>query len=123
MRNRINQHQQGRHIAAEAGRAELLTLDPGRTHQQDRQDPGCLQEAHHRILEGQQALGAETGLAMEVDFGFETGLQPGLGREGPHQGQAPNRLPQQGGQLAHLLLAAFGGAHHPGPEQTHQHGH
>lgn len=123
MADRVNQHQQGRYVAAEALTRELARLDARGAHQQHRQDAGRLQEAHHRELQGQQLLGAVAGTAVQVDLGVEAALQPGLGREGPHQRQTADRLGEQGGQLAHLFLAALRSAHHPGPEQAHQHGH
>ena len=121
--DRIDQHQQGRHIAAESLAVEVAALDAGGPHQQHRQDAGGLQEAHHRVLQGQQPLGAVAGAAVQVDLGFEALLQPGFGGEGPHQRQPGDRLPQQGGQFAHLLLALFGRPHHLGAEQAHQHRH
>ena len=75
------------------------------------------------MLGSQQLQGAIAGMAVLVDFAVKPLLQPGFGGKGAHQGQARDRFPQQGGQIAHLFLAAFGGGHHPGAEATHQQGH
>ena len=123
MADRIDQHQQGRHIAAEALAVEVAALDAGCAHQQHRQDPGRLQKAHHRILESQQPLGAVTGAAVQIDLRFEALLQPGFGGKGAHQRQPADRFTEQGGQLTHLLLAFLGRPHHLGAEHAHQHRH
>ena len=123
MADRIDQHQQGRHIAAEALGIEPTGLNARRTDQQHRQDPGRLEKPHHRVLQGQQPLGPVAGPTMQVDLVVKALLQPGFCRKRPHQRQAADRFAQQAGQFADLLLAALGRPHHPRPEQTHQHRH
>ena len=84
MGDRVDQHQQGRHVAAEALAVEAAGLNPGGAEQQHGEDAGRFQKAHHRVLQGQQFEGAVAGPTVQVDFGVEALLQPGLGREGPH---------------------------------------
>ena len=121
--NRIDQHQQGSHIAAEALAIQALGLDARCSHQQHRENAGRFDEAHHRVLQGQQAQGAVAGLAMQVDFGVEPLLEPGFRGKGPHQGQAADGFAEEAGQVTHLFLAALGCAHHPGAKAAHQQGH
>lgn len=123
MGDRIDQHQQGRHIAAEALAGEAARLNPRGADQQHREDASRFDEAHHRMLQRQQAHGAVAGTAVQIDLLLKALLQPGLGSKGAHQGQAADRFSQQAGQFAHLLLTAFGRPHHPRPEGAHQHSH
>ncbi|MEY3735769.1 MAG: hypothetical protein RLZZ624_828 [Cyanobacteriota bacterium] len=123
MTDRVDQHQQRRHIAAEALGIDRLTADAHGTDQEHRQDSCRFDEADNGMLQGQQLEAAVAGAAMQIDLGVKAILQPGFGGVSPHQGQARNRLGQQRRQLTDLLLAAFRRRHHPGAEGADQHGH
>ena len=71
MADGVDQHQQGCHIAAEPLAVEIAALDAGGSHQQHCQDPCRFKEAHHWILQGQQALGAIAGPAVQINLGFK----------------------------------------------------
>jgi hypothetical protein len=120
--DRVDQHQQSRHIAAQPLTVELAALDAPGADQQHREDAEGLQEAHNGMLQGQQAQGAIAGAAMLLHLMVEALLQPWFGGIGPHQGKAGDGLSQQTRQFAHLALAAFGRRHHPGAEAAHEQG-
>ena len=121
--DRIDQHQQSGHIAAEALAIEITRLNACSAEGQNGQDADDLNEPDHRVLEGHQAVGAVASQAVLVDLGLEALLQPGFRGEGPHQGQSFDGFGQQARQFADFVLTAFGGRHHPGAEQADQHRH
>ena len=87
-RDRVDQDQQRRDEAAETCATQTAGADAQGTDQQHRQDARRFNETHHGVLQGQQSHRAVASTAMQLNFFFETLLQPGFSSESPHQRQA-----------------------------------
>ena len=92
--DRIDQDQQRRNEAAEAGTAQATGTDPQGTDQKDGQDPSGFDEAHHWVLQRQQPHGAVAGTAVLLDLLFKALLQPRLSGKRAHERQARDGLAQ-----------------------------